>query len=303
MTIRYAVLLKVHYWDDFAERRLRHLLSKVDKGDVYVFVDETHGVVGKIAHDHVIRVTEQDLEKLGVLMKPPGQILWFNADYPLYYLYLHYNPYDYYLMCEHDTVFNIDVDEFVRIAGGDRVDYVASPLDTSFSRWQWRETCDGVYPESYTLHNWLNCISLHSRRSVEFLFERRKILTRRYTSGEITNWPYSEAFIPTEMKNNEFVVRELGQFGRVDRYTWWPPINEKDVPSLQDQAFLHPVLDERRYVASYLHRVSILPSNLLRDAELWRLLARSPLRYTVPNLIAALKRRVRQRAFGDVARP
>ena len=71
-------------------------------------------------------------------------------------------------MCEHDAVFNIDVDEFVRTAASTRVDYVGFPLTADR---YWSETCDGVYPESQALHKRLNCISLHSRRSIEFLLD------------------------------------------------------------------------------------------------------------------------------------
>jgi len=99
MTVRYAVLLKIHYWDDFVERRFRHLLRKVGAGDVYLFVDETHGSVGPIPHDHVLRATERDLEKNGLLLHPPGRVFWYNADYPLYLLFAGDNSYDYYLMC------------------------------------------------------------------------------------------------------------------------------------------------------------------------------------------------------------
>jgi hypothetical protein len=291
MAVRYAVLMKVHYWDDFTERRLRHLIRKVVIGDVHVFVDETRGAVGEISHDRVTRVTERDMERLGVLMHPRGGVLWYNVDYPLYYFSLENGSYDYYLMCEHDAVFNIDVDDFVRTAASTRVDYVGFPLAADRA---WSETCDGVYPESQALHKSLNCISLHSRRSIEFLLEQRKVLTRRYKTGEITNWPYTEWFIPTEMKNNGFIVRELGEFGKVDKYNWWPPIHEKDLPSLQDQAFLHPVLDERKYVASCV-RYGRLRSYFLRNGQLRRLLERSPLRYTFPIFINEFIRRLRQR--------
>ena len=291
MTARYAVLMKVHYWDDFVERRLRHLLRKVGTGDVYVFVDETHGAVGQIAHDHVIRATERDVERLEVILHPPGNVFWYNVDYPLYYFYLDNNSYDYYLMCEHDAVLNIDVDEFVRIAERGRVDYVGFPIAESFSRWFWRKSCDGVYPESFTLHNWLSCISLHSRRSVEFLLRRRQSLARRYKAGEITNWPFGEAFIPTEMLNNGFVVRKLGDFGKVEKFDWWPPNHEDDLPSLQDQAFLHPVLDERRYVASCL-KWSDLRSYFYPDGELRRLLDRSSPLSSIPALLMEFIRRL-----------
>ena len=75
IAVRYAVLMKVHYWDGFTERRLRHLIRKVVTGDVHVFVDETPGAVGEISHDRVTRVTERDMERLGVLMHPRGGIL------------------------------------------------------------------------------------------------------------------------------------------------------------------------------------------------------------------------------------
>jgi hypothetical protein len=294
MAVRYAVLLKIHYWDDFIERRLRHLLREVATGDVHIFVDETHGAVGKIAHDLVTRVTERDLEQLGVLLHPPGGVFYYNADYPLYHFFSENDSYDYYLMCEYDTVFNIDVDEFVRTAALDQVDYVGFPLGIDFAEWHWRETCDGVYPESQALYNWINCISLHSRRSIEFLLARRKVLTRRYMAGEIKNWPYAEAFIATEMKNNGFVVRNLGEFGKVDRYNWWPPIHEVDLPSLRDQSFLHPVLDERKYVVSCV-RYGRLRTYFLRDGHLRRLLKRSPLRYTLPSLFTEFMHRLKRR--------
>ena len=279
MTARYAVLLKIHYWNDFAERRLQHLVSKAVNGDIYIFVDETHGPVGAIPHDRVIRATEHDMAELDVLLHPPGSVFWYNVDYPLYYFFRRNRSYDYYLVCEHDAVLNIGIDEFVQSADRDRVDYVGFP--SSELGWP-LQTSEGAYPKSFKLYQWLNCISLHSRRSVEFLLERRQILTRRYAAGEIPNWPNNELFIPTEMHNNDFVARELRTFGKVERYNWWPPTFENDLPVLQDQAFLHPVLDERRYVVSCLRFSDLLSySSFLRGSQLRRLLDRwSPLALT-----------------------
>ena len=295
MTVRYAVLLKVHYWDDFVERGFRHLLRKVGTGDVYVFVDETHGHVGQIPHNHVIRATERDLEKLEILLDPPGKVFWFNADYPLYYLYLQNNSYDYYLMCEYDTIFNVEIDDFVAAAAADRVDYVGFPLPDKFGSWPWSKTCEGVYPAAFKLYNWLNAISLHSKRSIEFMLKRRRSLTRSYKAGDIANWPYSEAFIATEMHNNGFAVRSLGDFGKVEKYNWWPPTHERDLPSLQNQDFLHPVLDEPKYTASCL-KFSRLRSYFSRNSQLRRLLARSSRLSVMPALLSEIIRRIRLRA-------
>ena len=152
----------------------------------------------------------------------------------------------------------------------------------------------------FVLYNWLNAISLHSNRSVEFLFQRRQSLARSYKAGDIANWPYSEAFIATEMQNNGFVVRKLGDFGKVENYNWWPPNHERDLPSLQDQDFLHPVLDEGKYVASCL-RYGSLQSYFLRDGQLRRLLGRSSRSQlsTMPAFLIEIMRRVRRRAFAS----
>lgn len=290
MNIRYAVLFKVHYWDDFAARRLQHLLRKTTGGDVFVFVDETHGPVPEIPHDRVIRVTERDMTALDTVLYPKGKVFWYNVDYPLYYLYLRERSYDYYLMSEHDAVFNIDVDKFVDMAHATNVDYVGFPLTKD--AWPLL-TCEGVYPATFKIENWLSCISLHSRRSVEFLLKRRRELGRRYDASEIKNWPNNEAFLPTEMQNNDFVVRTLGDFGKVDRYSWWPPTHERDLPLHEDQAFLHPVLDERRYVASCV-RESNLISYFSPGSELRKMLRRAS-SSALPAVLDELTRRtVRQ---------
>lgn len=293
MTVRYTVLLKVHYWDDFVERRFQHLLRKVGTGDVYVFVDETHGAVGEIPHGRVIRATERDVQKNGLLLHPPGKAFWYNADYPLYLLFLENSSYDYYLMCEYDSVFNITIDDFVNAVAKDRVDYVGLPL---VNKAHWTETCDGVYPESVVLHNWLNAVSLHSNRSVEFLLRRRKDLARSYDAGDIVNWPYSEPFIATEMHNNGYVARKLGDYGKVEKFDWWPPHHERDLPLLQDQDFLHPILDEQKYVASCL-KYARLQSYFTRDGQLRRLLKRStsPALSTMPAFVNEVARRIRRR--------
>jgi hypothetical protein len=293
MTPRYAILLKVHYWNDFTERRLRYLLEKARTGDVHVFVNETHGSVGPIAHDRVIRATESDMAELNVPLEPSGKVFWYNVDFPLYYFYLQHSSYDYYLMCEHDAVLNIDIDDFVCMACRDGVDYVGLPCtEVGWSL----QTGEGLYPKSFRLHQWLNCISLCSRRSVEFLLKRRQILAQQYRTGEITNWPSNEVFIPTEMYNNGFVVQTLADFGSVNRYNWWPPTLEDDLPLLQDEAFLHPVLDRRRYVTSCLRFTDLMDyRSFCGDSQLRQLLNRWSLLSLAPAFLKEFTRQTARR--------
>lgn len=293
--MRYVVLFKIHYWDAFAERRLKHLLGTVNSGDVYLFVDETHGPVPNIPYDKIVRATESDMKRLDVALTPCGKLFWYNVDYPLYYLYLLKPTYDYYLMFEHDAVCNIDIDEFVQAANRDQVDYVAFPVKPD--RWPLR-SAQGIYPKTVNIHQSLNCISLFSKRSVEFLLERRQILSRSYKSGEIPNWPNNEVFVPTEIHDKGYTVRALGDFGKVERYAWWPPIHEDDLVQLADEAFLHPVLDERRYLASCIG-FSDLKTYFSSNGQLRRLLhGWSPLS-VMPILLKELARRAVRRSMPD----
>src|SRR5262249_53985082 len=97
--------------------------------------------------------------------------------------------------------------------------------------------------------------------------------------------------------NNGFVVSKLGDFGNIEKYDWWPPTHEDDLLSLQDQAFLHPVLDQRKYVSSCV-RHARLQSYFSREGQLRRLLERNSLLSVMPAFLMEVQRRLRRRAFG-----
>ena len=281
-TPRYAVLMKTHFWDDFVERRLQHLRRQVTSGDVYVVVDETNGTVGPIPFEHVVRTKEADVEPLDLLAYPAGQVFWYNADYTLHVFCGSHASYEYYILCEYDAVINADMDDFVRRVAADAVDYVGLPVATDFAAWAWSKTCEGVYPPGTRMVHWLGCVSLFSRRSIELLGDRRRALSHRHKAGEIKQWPFCEAFIPIEMLSNGLVMRALPDFGRAEAYNWWPPHHENDLPSRKDEAFIHPVLDERRYIASSM-RWADLSTYFDPNGRLRLLLNRSaPVNYLAP---------------------
>ena len=94
---------------------------------------------------------------------------------------------------------------------------------------------------------------LVSRRLARRMLERRLELTRRLRRAEISAWPYCEAFFPSEaMADDGFRSAELAEFGDVARYDWTPPMPEHVMARVTGPAFLHPVLDDARYIASRL---------------------------------------------------
>lgn len=272
----YAVLFRTHFWDEFAQRQLDRLLSRVGQGHVYVLVDETAGKVHGIRHDRVVRLTESDVLAMGLPRAGTGSLFWFAGDYPLYYFFERCPGYAYYLQIEYDVTLNRDVDGLVRAVAADHADFIGLTKGEPVDEWAWLETCRDAYPAEQIRYK-LICLSLFSNRALRRLLARRLDMAADFARGELASWPFCEGFIATEMAQPGFVSIELSRYGDTSQYDSWPPFVESDLHATGG-AFIHPVLDRPRYVASLLkYRVGIegyLNVNSLLHRKLRRLPAR-----------------------------
>jgi hypothetical protein len=247
----YAIIFRTHFWDGYAQRQFDRLVSRVGAGHIYVLVDETNGPVAGIDHDRVVRLTEQDVLDMGLPRTGDGNLFWYNGDYPLYYFLKKHRSYAYYLQLEYDVVLNMDVDDLVRRAAADRVDFVGLTKGEPVHEWAWLHTCQGVYdPEDIQYK--LICLSLFSRRALQALAARRLEMSERLRSAAITAWPFCEGFIATEMGRDDFVSVELTKYADTEAYDSWPPFVESDLPTMVGRPVIHPVLDRERYIGSLL---------------------------------------------------
>jgi len=247
----YAVIFRTHFWDDFAQRQLDRLLSRVGTGHVFVLVDETNGRVEGINHDRVVRLTEQDVLDMGLPRAGAGNLLWFNGDYPLYYFLSRYGSYDYYLQLEYDVWLNTDVDDLVGHASAEGADFVGLTKGEPVHEWAWLFTCEGIYDPADIQYK-LICLSLFSRRALQALAVRRLLMAGELRDSTIKNWPFCEGFIATEMGRGGFKSVELSHYIGTEAYDTWPPFVEHDLPVLADSPVVHPVLDQERYISSLL---------------------------------------------------
>jgi hypothetical protein len=291
---RYAFLFKVHFWDDFAARRLREYTSRIRSGDIFVLADETHGPVelpgAELSGADAVIYTEDTAVALRLAAYPKGRLFWWSTDYPLYLFYQKNPDYDYYVMSEYDAGFSGDVDDLIAKLDKDAVDYLAYPIKQAFEDWDWRGTIDGIYGAEIERHHHLECFSVFSRRAVAFLMRRRLQLSKQFNEGAIENWPFAECFVPMELLNGGFKWHPLSHHGDDENFDWWPPYREADWARTVGSAFAHPVLDDRRYLRSlsdkHPHTGDFLADTWLRR----RVAALSPLRF-VPNLLDVLEAR------------
>jgi hypothetical protein len=257
-----AVVFKAYAWDAFIERQARRLCAAAGNLDFYVQIDETNGAVGPVPFPRVVRFTCADLEASGLPMRfGLGGVLWWNPDYA-HYQFLQQQPnYDYYVFVEYDCVVQCSIEDFVRRAAAQRADLVALPIPQPFATWHWMAYQRDVYPWDEVKLALLN-VTLHSAAGLRRLRERRMAMVGVTAGG----WPSSEVFVPTEMASAGMNVLSLKDFGDVSRCDWFPPTVEDALKAEGANAFLHPVLDRRRYIASVLHNAGSLPAGGVRRA-------------------------------------
>ena len=262
----YAVIFRTHFWDDFVERQFRRLQQQVGRGSIYVLVDETRGRVAGIPTRDVFRLTDGQVLEAGFVAAGEGSIQWFSGDVPLYLFRAAFPDYSYYLQLEYDVNIHLDIDDLVDRVARDDADIVTLERRETPADWYWMNSVRGVYPQGEITHH-LICLSIFSDKALDALARARLNQADRFRRGELPAWPFCEAFIPIEGKRLGLRLIQLAAYGDVDEYDWWPPSPERALPDLQQHAFVHPVLDRPRFVASMLKypnvRAIFIPSSLL----------------------------------------
>ena len=260
---RCAVVFKAYAWDGFVERQARRLAEAAGSLDFHVSIDETGGPVGAIPFERVTRFTCADLEAAGLPMRfAIGSVLWWNPDYAHYQFLEQYPDYDFYLFVEYDCVVQCPLEQFVVRALSKGADLVALPILKPFNQWHWMPYQRDVYPATEVNLALLN-VCLFSSRALKLLHHRRLTMASNPSIGE---WPSSEVFVPTEVVRAGMTWLSLADFGDVSHCDWFPPTLEEDLKRGDGEAFLHPVLDRRRYVASMLQNRGSLPPGALKQA-------------------------------------
>ncbi len=290
MTSSYAVVFKTYSWDGFVERQARRCQAAAGSGDFYISIDETNGTVGPVPFDRVVRTNNADLIALGFADRYEKRaLLWWNPDYVHYQFQELYPKYDYYVFVEYDAAIQGDLDSIVDRVAALNADFVALPLDTSSDKYFWTLPHRQVYSLE-EIKAALMCISIYSPRALKMLAERRRSMA---ADSQTRYWPIGEVYLATEIGRAGYNAHSLEEFGDTSRYLWFPPILEDDIPKSTASAFLHPILDKKRFIQSVINNNMYFRSFLYWKSSMYQKLARFPKRDYYPYLPAAARLRVK----------
>ncbi len=247
----YAVLFKCHYWDSFTQRQLERIKQRVTLGDIFVIVNDTDGRVEGIGHpeDRIFRITEDQARGIGLHSTGNWPMLWLNNDYHLHLFSRAWPAYQYYAMLEFDVVVGIDLDLLVQRLDDLELDFLGEPIPVPLAHWPWKFSCEGSYDDD-DVRKALICLTIYSNRAAHLLYEKRAISGRRLLAGEIKFMPCGEAAVPTEIHLAGLNSASLSEFGSTTFYDWAPPLDEAVLADHEGEAFIHPMLDTRRFIGS-----------------------------------------------------
>ena len=289
MPVRYAVLFKVHFWDDFAARQFARLQSICHEGDIFVFMDHTARYTAAAVSVPIINATERDCRNLGLRVEPEGRLFWYCNDYPTYFLYERDATYDFYVVIEYDVACRHSLDQLVSEVAERGYGVVAEPHRVPISEWHWASTGQGIYDTIDQMRHGLFCFAIFSNAAVAVMFRRRQELTKLRDSEAFAKWPYGELFMSTEAHLAGFRSGTLSEFGSTAQYDWSPPTLESDASTASD--FVHPMLDETRFIASCLKFTTDLTTFFDAESDLAQRLARCDPRVVHSLVLGELRRR------------
>ncbi len=287
-----ALVVKTHFWDRYAQRQFDRLCGQCRDADIYIQVDDSNGRVEGIEHDKILRFTVGQTAELGLPSDANiGPVLWYNGDYPMYLFYEAYPQYDSYLFLEYDVATTVDLDRMIEAAQAEQVDFVAQFRDAPIGEWYWTERHQALYAPDQ-LKETLFCLCYVSRPALRFLYRRRLEMAAALAAGELPMWPFCEVFLGAELSAGGFRLRDLSAYGDTSDYDHWPPYREDDLASLPGNAFMHPVLDDARYVTSLLKHG---PMKYFKPGDVvGRKLRRMPARKYVPALSVSIVEKIQE---------
>ncbi|KXV61563.1 hypothetical protein AD948_01255 [Acetobacter senegalensis] len=249
--MRCVILFRTHIWDDFTLRQYMRL-PKSDSFDSVILANNTDGLCPPVEHLPFVIFTTDDLLKMGLESGPDKNMVWWNADYPLYYYSSLFPNYDYYILCEYDVFINCDLEKIIKSISREKKDIIALTSSSSLEGCIYLQSAEGVYPYENIRKTYFP-FAIFSKRSIDFLYERRLVLSKHYREKKIYNWPHCELFVGTEIHASNLDVVQLTAYGKADYFSHYPPILEENIFYLREQNYIHPVLDSKRFLNSTIH--------------------------------------------------
>jgi hypothetical protein len=238
------VAFRTHVWDETVAALAQRLYDSARGARFVVLADESKTELDtdcfeKISHN-------DDFTSLGLPNFPPGRVLWYNADYPLYILRRWFPQAAYFAMVEYDVAVNIDFYDLLRTAQRNSIDLLAHSTVYASRSWNWYPTVAPYFDRPMSA---LLSTMIISARAIDALYARRLSLSTGRTIENHSDWPFCEGFIPSVVSElPDSKIDYLSNYVAVPFYSWNGAIHLNAPEANMPGSLCHPVLSGRAFV-------------------------------------------------------
>ena len=200
-----------------------------------------------LADESVSSVNAADFEKLshtddfslfGLPSFPEDQTLWYNGDYPLYYLQFKFPQASHFIMVEYDVVVNTPLLPVFRQAAVQNIDLIAHNIVDAEPGWFWASLVAKHF--SRPMQAFFPFLLVSARAIKHLLYKRRSIDASDLRSFE--DWPFCEAFIPSALIDlADYKADELQAYATLSHYTLANVLHPRHPYALEEGTIVHPV--------------------------------------------------------------
>lgn len=168
-----------------------------------------------------------------------GEIMWYNSDYPFYYVRQYFPGYKYYWRFEYDIFCNGNSYQTFFDKYSNRTEdalLLDFRKETHNGPWYWSNNIDWIYKDIDIYGSFFSILKL-TGIAIDFLYHQRlkhkdlyNSINKEQTNKNNSSWIFCECFVPTELINNGFSI-----FGMTEKNI---TLNEIDLTS--DRLFENP---------------------------------------------------------------
>ena len=192
----------------------------------------------KISHD-------DDFSAFGLPNFPPENVLWYNADYPLYVLRRALPEATHYAMVEYDVAVNVDVPTILRDARQRNLDLIAHHIRIADPSWGWSKTIDKDFDQP--MRAFIPFLVI-SARAIDVLLAARLEIAQGRALTEQDDWPFCEGFIASVLAKNGMQMAELVNYADLTNFGHAGHRNVQDPAVSQFGTICHPVVEPESFI-------------------------------------------------------
>lgn len=254
-SMTYVAAFRTHFWDEAVAELAQRFSDQCQNGKFVVVADETNGVIDCAPFEKVSHTADSTQIKLPLY--PEEKHLWYNGDYPLYYIRKQLPDFHYYIMAENDVSVNTNMDNMIEQMHTRNIDLLAQDIRPMTDR-------DGElgFEQGKFADLWRAMIMFMavSGKAIDAMYELRlqhaKIWMTPDKEGLPTNrrWSWCERFIPSAVKAAGLNFEKFDQYFDCHHINVEPIFRVGNPYSALAGTILHPVYGDKKFTDIVLSR-------------------------------------------------